>query len=121
MYYFVTASKDSTIYLQQPTQNTGRDEVLEITKTYYGNLKDISRSLIQFNTNEISASNASGDISVHSAELIIRECESIESPTDYTLHAHPVSQSWDVGIGTRFDVISIEGCSWNKEQLYQIG
>jgi hypothetical protein len=114
MYYFVTASKDSTIYLQQPTQNTGRDEVLEITKTYYGNLKDISRSLIQFNTNEISASNASGDISVHSAELIIRECESIESPTDYTLHAHPVSQSWDVGIGTRFDVISIEGCSWNK-------
>jgi len=114
MYYFVTASKDSTIYLQQPTQNTGRDEILEITKTYYGNLKDISRSLIQFNTNEISASNASGDISVHSAELIIRECESIESPTDYTLHAHPVSQSWDVGIGTRFDVISIEGCSWNK-------
>ena len=114
MYYFVTASKDSTIYLQQPTQNTGRDEVLEITKTYYGNLKDISRSLIQFNTNEISASNASGDISVHSAELLIRECEAIESPTDYTLHAHPVSQSWDVGIGTRFDVISIEGCSWNK-------
>ena len=114
MYYFVTASKDSTIYLQQPTQNTGRDEILEITKTYYGNLKDISRSLIQFNTNEISASNASGDISVHSAELVIRECESIESPTDYTLHAHPVSQSWDVGIGTRFDVISIEGCSWNK-------
>ena len=56
MYYFVTSSKDSSIYLQQPTQNTGRDEILEISKTYYGNLKDISRSLIQFNTNEISSS-----------------------------------------------------------------
>ena len=32
MYYFVTASKDSTIYLQQPTQNTGLDEILEIRK-----------------------------------------------------------------------------------------
>ena len=28
MYHFVTASKDSTIYLQQPKQNTGFDEIL---------------------------------------------------------------------------------------------
>ena len=114
MFYFVTASKDATIYLQQPTQNTGRDEILEISKTYYGNLKDVSHSLIQFNTNEISASNASGDISVHSAELILRECDSIEIPSDYTLYAYPVSQSWDVGIGTRFDKISTDACTWNK-------
>ena len=51
MYYFVTASKDASIYLQQPTQNTGLDEILEVSKTYYGNLKDISRSLIKFDTN----------------------------------------------------------------------
>ena len=44
MYYFVTASKDSTIYLQQPSQNTGRDEILEISKTYYGNLKYIAHT-----------------------------------------------------------------------------
>ena len=54
MYTFLTASKDATIYLQQPTQNTGLDEILEISKTYYGNLKDVSRSLIKFNTNSIS-------------------------------------------------------------------
>ena len=48
MYYFLTASKDSTIYLQQPTQNTGLDEILEVSKTYYGNLKDTARSLIKF-------------------------------------------------------------------------
>lgn len=114
MYYFVTASKDSTIYLQQPSQNTGRDEILEISKTYYGNLKDVSHSLIQFNTNNISASNASGEISVHSAELILRECESVEIPTDYTIYAYPISQSWDGGIGTRFDKISTDGSTWNK-------
>ena len=36
MYYLQTAIKDATVYLQQPTQNTGLDEVLEISKTYYG-------------------------------------------------------------------------------------
>ena len=51
MYYFVTASKDSSIYLQQPSQNTGLDEVLEVSKVYYGSLKDISRTLIKFDIN----------------------------------------------------------------------
>ncbi len=114
MYYFVTASKDASIYLQQPTQNTGFDEILEVSKTYYGNLKDISRSLIKFNTNAISQSIVSGEITMSSAELILKECESSEIPVDYTIYAYPVSQSWDMGIGTRFDEISTDGCSWNK-------
>ena len=111
---FIQYSKDSTIYLQQPSQNTGRDEILEISKTYYGNLKDIAHTLIQFNTNEISSSIASGEITVSSADLVLRECESIEIPTDYTIYAYPISQSWDMGIGTRFDKISTDGCTWNK-------
>ena len=112
MYYFVTASKDASIYLQQPTQNTGLDEILEISKTYYGNLKDVSRSLIKFNTNSISSSILSGEITMSSAELILNECEADEIPIDYTLYAYPISQSWDMGIGTRFDTISTDGCSW---------
>ena len=40
MYYFVTVSKDVTLYLQQSEQNTGLDEVLEVSKVYYGSLKD---------------------------------------------------------------------------------
>ena len=114
MYYFVTASKDTTIYLQQPTQNTGFDEILEVSKTYYGNLKDNARTLIKFDTNAISESIASGEITMSSAELILKECESSEIPTDYTIYAYPVSQSWDMGIGTRFDNISTDGCSWEK-------
>jgi hypothetical protein len=44
----MTASKDATIYLQQPNQNTGLDEIIEVSKVYYGNVKDVSRILIQF-------------------------------------------------------------------------
>ena len=51
MYYFVTSSKDASLYLQQPTQNTGLDEVLEVSKVYYGSLKDTARSLIKFDIN----------------------------------------------------------------------
>jgi len=47
-YYFLTASKDASVYLQQPNQNTGLDEILEISKIYYGNVKDVSRALLKF-------------------------------------------------------------------------
>ena len=115
MYYFVTASKDATIYLQQPTQNTGLDEILEVSKTYYGNLKDIAHTLIKFDTAPLSQSIVSGDITMSSAELILREADSSdEIPTDYTIYAYAVTQSWDMGIGTRFDEISTDGVSWDK-------
>ena len=114
MYYFVTSSKDASIYLQQPTQNTGLDEILEVSKTYYGNLKDVSHSLIKFDTTKLSSLISSGAVTMTSAELILRECESSEIPLDYTIYAYQVSQSWDMGIGTRFDEISTEGVTWNK-------
>ena len=34
-YYFLTASKDASVYLQQPNQNTGLDEILEIDPEDY--------------------------------------------------------------------------------------
>ena len=93
MYYFVTASKDASIYLQQPTQNTGLDEILEVSKVYYGNLKDTARSLIKFETTPLSSSIASGEVTMSNAELILRECESNEIPNEYSIYAYPVSQS----------------------------
>ena len=114
MYHFITASKDATIYLQQPTQNTGLDEILEVSKTYYGSLKDIAHSLIKFDTTNLSSSIASGDITMSSAEMILRECESSEIPMDYTIYAYAVTQSWEMGIGTRFDDITTDGVTWNS-------
>ncbi len=113
MYYFVTASKDASIYLQQPTQNTGLDEVLEVSKVYYGSLKDTARSLIKFDIGGLSSSVDNGSVTMSSAELLLRECESSEIPLDYTIEVYPVSESWDMGLGTRFDDISTDGVTWN--------
>jgi hypothetical protein len=115
MYQFLTASKDASIYLQQPNQNTGLDEILEISKIYYGGIKDVSRSFIQFSLNTFSSSLVNGDITMSSAELILHEAESSEIPLSYTIYVHPVSQSWEMGIGTRFDEITTDGITWNSK------
>ena len=116
MYQFITASKDATIYLQQPSQNTGLDEILEVSKTYYGNLKDVAHSLIKFDISPLSQSLVSGDVTMSSVELILKECESSEIPIDYTIFAYPIYQSWEMGIGTRFDDITTDGVTWNSKQ-----
>jgi len=116
MFYFVTASKDASIYLQQPKQNTGFDEILEVSKVYYGNLKDTARSLIKFETTPLSQSIDSGEVTMSLATMIIRQCDTNEIPSEYTIYAYPVSQSWDMGIGTRFDKISTEGVTWNTRK-----
>jgi len=115
MYYFLTASKDASIYLQQPTQNTGLDEILEVSKTYYGNLKDVARTFIQFDLNNLSSSIVSGHVTMSSVDLILHEAEASEIPLSYTIYAYPVSQSWEMGIGTRFDEISGDGITWNHK------
>ena len=115
-YYFLTASKDATVYLQQPNQNTGLDQVLEVSKVYYGNIKDISRALIKFDLNALSQSISNGDIKLTNVRLVLRETESNEIPLDYTIYAHPISQSWEMGKGTRFDDISTAGVTWKYKQ-----
>ena len=56
MHKLFTSSYDASIYLQQPDQNTGRDEILEVGKLYYGSTMDVARTLIKFNTTQISQS-----------------------------------------------------------------
>ena len=113
MYYFLTASKDSTIYLQQSNQNTGLDEILEISKIYYGNVKDTSRVLLQFDMQPLSSSVSNGSVVLDEVTLVIKETESEELSLSYDIFAHPLSQSWEMGIGTRFDEISTGGVTWN--------
>jgi len=115
MYQFFTSSKDATIYLQQPDQNTGLDEIIEVSKTYVFGIKDVSRGLIQFNTTDISSSIFSGEVTMSSAELVLKECEAEEIPTNYTVYMYQLAESWDMGIGTKFDDISTQGVTWNNK------
>ena len=112
-YYFVTASKDASVYLQQPNQNTGLDEVLEVSKVYYGTIRDVSRSLLKFDLTHLSQSLSNGSILLEEAELILRETESEELPLEYTIYGYPIYTSWEMGPGKRFDEISTQGVTWN--------
>jgi hypothetical protein len=111
MYNFLTASKDASVYLQQPNQNTGLDQILEVSKVYYGGTKDISRALIKFDISSLHTGSH-----IEEASLLLKETKSEEIPLEYTLYAHPISQSWEMGIGTRFDDISTEGISWRYRE-----
>ncbi len=116
MYYFLTASKDASIYLQQPNQNTGLDEILEVSKIYYGNIKDVAKSLIKFEVGYLSASLADTSISMSEATLVLRETESNEIQLEYELYINAVSGAWEMGAGTRFDNISTAGVTWNYRE-----
>ena len=68
MHYFEYAEKDSTLYSRSGSQNTGIDEILEVTKdtSAAGVVQGVSRILIKFDTTYISSS-----ISSDSSLLII--------------------------------------------------
>lgn len=116
MYYFLTASKDASIYLQQPNQNTGLDEILEVSKIYYGNIKDVAKSLIKFEVGYLSASLVNTSISMSEATLILRETESNEIQLEYELYINAVSGAWEMGAGTRFDNTSTAGVTFNYRE-----
>lgn len=115
-YYFITASKDASIYLQQPNQNTGLDEILEISKVYYGNIKDISRSLIRFELNHLSESISNNSVVLDEVVLILRETETEEVPLEFEIHAYPIFGSWEMGNGTKFDAITTTGVTWKYRE-----
>jgi hypothetical protein len=113
MHKFFTSSFDASIYLQQPDQNAGRDEMLEVGKLYYGSTKDIARTLIKFNSTQISQSVAENvGTGSYSIFLNLKAAKSEEIPLQYTLYANAVSQSWTMGTGTKFDNITTDGVSW---------
>jgi hypothetical protein len=113
MHKLYTASYDASIYLQQPVHNTGRDSILEIAKTYFSGIKDINRTLIKFDINTISASISNGEIgSGWKSYLNLKSANALEIPSEYTIYANAVSESWDMGLGLRFDDTTTDGVSW---------
>lgn len=114
MHKFFTSLYDASVYLQQPDQNAGRDEILEVGKVYYGSVRDVYRTLIKFNINEVSQSILDNGISGNwKVYLNLKATRSEEIPLEYTIYANAISQSWSMGTGTKFDNITSDGVSWN--------
>ena len=106
MHIFYTSSYDASIYLQQPEQNAGRDEILEVGKLYYGSTMDVARTLIKFNVSNLETGSG------WKAYLNLKSANSEEIPLEYTIYANAISQSWNMGTGTKFDNITSNGVSW---------
>jgi len=124
MHYFLYPTKD-TYLTNEPdyiTKNVGLDEILQVDKvmsdsgcgSVSGSLKPIlSRALLQFDLTQISESIATGNITTASFFLNLKICQSNEVPVEYTLIAAPVSESWEMGTGYRYDgATTSNGASW---------
>jgi len=122
MYYHIYPAIDATIYQRYPERNTGIDQILELTKLsasqsyglYTPPTNQNSRILIKFGLNEISSSIVAGTIPTSSRYFLrMWEAEGQELAYEYTLNAHPVSQSWFVGYGAYNDSPqNTSGVSW---------
>ena len=120
--YKIFPEKDAFILSQYPAQNTGRDEVLEVSNynginvlsSAQGDLPAVTRALIQFKTADIN--NVVNNIITGSAfqskfNLYLASAEN--APLDYTLEVYPISGAWDMGTGKVSDIPKTQdGCSW---------
>ena len=130
MFRIYYAERDTTLYEQYPSQNTGIDQILELTKIASGSkLNGIiqtnqynSRFIIDFGSEitSISQSILNGEmppLSNHpdsaSIFLNIKAADASDLLHTYEIKAFPVSQSWINGNGNYSDdPITKNGASW---------
>jgi len=118
MHTFLYPSQDSTIYNDYVDQNSGKDEILEISKTFVSSSRlsepYYSRALLKFDLNWISQSIEAGTIGSEKFYLNLKLAwgsDVVTNPTN--LYIYPVSQSWVEGFGKRLDTtIRTTGTSW---------
>jgi len=121
MIYFIYPKYDSTIYEDSKYLNTGLDSVLEIGK-YIASTGSIvttssinnSRALLKFDYSDLSPLVVAGyttSSAIYNLQLFTTEIR--QSPTTYTFIVHPVSGSWESGIGKlEYGTKVTEGVGW---------
>lgn len=112
MIHFVTASKDATVYTLYKTKNTGLDEILTVSKHYSRFAeKDDARVFMHFDL-----SNIPSYVTASTATLSLKLTEAEEMPISFSLYGYPVTESWNMGIGTFVYTPSTnDGISWNTQ------
>ena len=113
--YKLFPSQDATLYSSYPTMNTGLDAILEVSnKLGLDGTPDVSRYLIQFDTNEIQDvinNKISGDSYAVYLKNFIAEAQGLNQSTK--LEIRPIAQEWNNGTGYTLDSpIVTDGASW---------
>tara|TARA_B100001094_G_scaffold328439_1_gene388867 strand:+ start:4770 stop:5921 length:1152 start_codon:yes stop_codon:yes gene_type:complete len=127
-HYQIYTERDATIYEKYPERNTGIDQILELVKTTSGSRLDDLFQVASFNTRilvdfngtqftELSKSISNGEMgsSVHTRKfyLNMKSVYASDLPISYSLHAYPVSESWNNGAGNYADLPETRnGVSW---------
>jgi len=124
------AEKDTTLYERFPEQNTGIDEILELTKNASGSKIEgkirantyNSRILIDFGTEIDAITSAvnsgkipaiSNHIDSASVYLSLRSSDASDLIQQYNLEAYPLSESFAFGQGYKSDTPkTTRGSSW---------
>ena len=112
--YKIFPVKDATLYSISPSENTGLDEILELSTIYDNQIVYASRPVIQFNQTEINdiLTNKVG-INTWQANLRLFLAYASNIPLDYTIYSYPLSGSWNMGTGHYGDSPeAIDGVSW---------
>jgi len=123
--YKIFPEKDAFMWNEQPVQNTGRDEILEIS-TYNdpsvinGNLNTLpsaTRALVKFPLSQINQVidlvNQDSAFSQLTASFQLYLANASNLPQNYTLVVNAISQSWEMGTGRLADrPRTTNGVSW---------
>jgi hypothetical protein len=119
--YKIFPEKSATLYSAYPTQNTGLDEILELsTLLSSDNTNEVSRPLIKFPQDQIIdviTNKVSG--ATYDAYLKLSLANASQLPLNYTIYCHPIATDWNIGTGRISNFpITTNGASWKyKDQL----
>jgi hypothetical protein len=116
--YKIFPTKDATLYSQYPNQNTGLDQILEVSSYDYKGTRYKSRYLIQFSTTEIQ--NVVDTKTVGSWVSYLKTYNAATSglSLDTNLYFYTVSGSWGMGTGTLNSSPQVtNGTSWNFKDV----
>lgn len=127
-HYFLFPQKDASIFSKQNwrLRNSGHDEILEIEKSNdfevsLGKVETKTRSLIKFDINPfLDTLGTQGDILDYKFTLNLKTVQSKEIPLSYSILCYPVSQSWEMGIGRKYDDFTETGVSWKYRDVANI-
>lgn len=139
MYQLYFAEKDTTLYEKFPDQNTGIDQILELTKVSSGSkLNGIiqanttnTRILLDFGSqiSSITTDVSNGKIppigtGINSSSIFLslKASDASDLPLSYTIKAFPISESWSNGNGTYADIPeTTNGASWHYKDAKNPG
>ena len=116
--YRIFPEKDTFISTEVPTGNAGKDEIVEIGGYYdISGTGEANRILVKYSNDDINTAITTIGGAGYSASLGMYIADASALPSDITIYANAISQSWDNGTGKFGDTpINTSGVSWIYRQ-----